>query len=166
MALDKKKLPAPPIYCRHLLLSVDIKQLITQMTLEEKAKFCSGADFWHVEGLERLGIPSVMVTDGPCGLRKQAGETDHLGLNASVKAISYPTGEHQAQPLMRAQLRIFFRGPVSGWRALCGLYKRRAEQERGHKPKAFRGKLPGAPPYDELQPGGRAHPPGDIPARL
>lgn len=62
------------------------------MTLEEKAKFCSGADFWHVEGLERLGIPSVMVTDGPCGLRKQAGETDHLGLNASVTAISYPTG--------------------------------------------------------------------------
>lgn len=71
---------------------MDIKNLVSQMTLEEKAKFCSGADFWHVEGLERLGIPSVMVTDGPCGLRKQAGETDHLGLNASVKAISYPTG--------------------------------------------------------------------------
>ena len=71
---------------------MDVKQLVSQMTLEEKAKFCSGADFWHVEGLERLGIPSVMVTDGPCGLRKQAGESDHLGLNASVKAISYPTG--------------------------------------------------------------------------
>lgn len=71
---------------------MDIKNLVSQMTLEEKARFCSGADFWHVEGLPRLGIPSVMVTDGPCGLRKQAGETDHLGLNASVKAISYPTG--------------------------------------------------------------------------
>lgn len=71
---------------------MDIKNLVSQMTLEEKARFCSGADFWHVEGLLRLGIPSVMVTDGPCGLRKQAGETDHLGLNASVKAISYPTG--------------------------------------------------------------------------
>ena len=71
---------------------MDIKNLVSQMTLEEKARFCSGADFWHVEGLERLGIPSVMVTDGPCGLRKQAGESDHLGLNASVTAVSYPTG--------------------------------------------------------------------------
>ena len=52
------------------ILVMDVKQLVSQMTLEEKAKFCSGADFWHVEGLERLGIPSVMVTDGPCGLRK------------------------------------------------------------------------------------------------
>lgn len=84
---------------------MDIKQLITQMTLEEKAKFCSGADFWHVEGLERLGIPSVMVTDGPCGLRKQAGETDHLGLNASVKAISYPTGSCVACSFDRGLLR-------------------------------------------------------------
>ncbi len=84
---------------------MDIKQLITQMTLEEKAKFCSGADFWHVEGLERLGIPSVMVTDGPCGLRKQAGETDHLGLNASVKAISYPTGSCVACSFDRELLR-------------------------------------------------------------
>lgn len=71
---------------------MDIKKIVSQMTLEEKASMCSGADFWHTQGIERLGVPAVMMTDGPCGLRKQAGESDHLGLNDSVKAISYPTG--------------------------------------------------------------------------
>ena len=41
------------------------------MTLEEKASLCSGLDFWHTKGVERLGIPSEMVCDGPHGLRKQ-----------------------------------------------------------------------------------------------
>ena len=41
-----------------------IQNLISQMTLEEKAGMCSGADFWHLKGIERLGIPFVMVTDG------------------------------------------------------------------------------------------------------
>lgn len=51
-------------------------QLISQMTLEEKAGMCSGLDFWRLKGVERLGIPSIMVTDGPHGLRKQKeGET-------------------------------------------------------------------------------------------
>ena len=54
----------------------DLKALIGQMTLEEKASLCSGSDFWHTQGIERLGIPAVMVTDGPHGLRKQAGEAD------------------------------------------------------------------------------------------
>ena len=58
-----------------------IKDLVTAMTLEEKALLCSGKNFWQMEGIERLGIPSVMVTDGPHGLRKQAGEADHLGLH-------------------------------------------------------------------------------------
>lgn len=48
----------------------EIQNLILQMTLEEKAGMCSGADFWHLKGVERLGIPSVMVTDGPHGIRK------------------------------------------------------------------------------------------------
>ena len=71
---------------------MDLAALIAQMTLEEKAQLCSGSDFWHSQGIERLEIPAVMLTDGPCGLRKQAGASDHLGLNDSVTAISYPTG--------------------------------------------------------------------------
>ena len=47
----------------------DLKALIGQMTLEEKASLCSGSDFWHTQGIERLGIPAVMVTDGPHGRR-------------------------------------------------------------------------------------------------
>ncbi|MCJ7533962.1 MAG: glycoside hydrolase family 3 C-terminal domain-containing protein [Anaerolineales bacterium] len=69
----------------------DINTLISQMTLEEKASLCSGLDFWHLKGIERLGIPSIMVTDGPHGLRKQAGSSDHVGLNDSVPATCFPT---------------------------------------------------------------------------
>lgn len=68
----------------------DVKELISQMTLEEKAGMCSGADFWNTKSIERLGIPKVMMSDGPHGLRKQAGETDHLGLNESVEAVCFP----------------------------------------------------------------------------
>ncbi|MDD7738868.1 MAG: glycoside hydrolase family 3 N-terminal domain-containing protein, partial [Lachnospiraceae bacterium] len=69
-----------------------IRELINQMTLEEKASLCSGLDFWHTKGIERLGIPSVMVTDGPHGLRKQVEAADHLGLNESVEAVCFPAG--------------------------------------------------------------------------
>lgn len=68
----------------------DLKKLISQMTLEEKAGMCSGLDFWHLKGIERLGIPSVMVSDGPHGLRKQDLEADHLGINESIKAVCFP----------------------------------------------------------------------------
>ncbi len=71
---------------------MDIKNILSQMTVEEKAALCCGKDFWHLNGVERFGVPSVMVTDGPCGLRKQSDSADHLGLNASVTAISFPTG--------------------------------------------------------------------------
>ena len=69
-----------------------IKELISQMTLEEKASICSGADFWHTEKLERLGIPATMVSDGPHGLRKQDEGADHLGINDSIKAVCFPAG--------------------------------------------------------------------------
>ncbi|MBZ4670946.1 MAG: glycosyl hydrolase [Oscillospiraceae bacterium] len=70
---------------------MNVKELVSQMTLEEKAGMCSGADFWHLKGVERLGISSVMVTDGPHGLRKQDQSGDHLGINDSVKAVCFPT---------------------------------------------------------------------------
>ncbi|KOP65582.1 glycosyl hydrolase family 3 [Bacillus sp. FJAT-18019] len=69
----------------------NLKELIGQMTLEEKASLCSGKDTWYTQGIERLGIPSVMVTDGPHGLRKQRGSSDHLGLFDSVPATCFPS---------------------------------------------------------------------------
>ena len=69
-----------------------IRDLVSQMTLEEKAGLCSGEDFWHTKAVERLGIPSVMVSDGPHGLRKQDEAADHLGINDSIKAVCFPAG--------------------------------------------------------------------------
>lgn len=69
-----------------------MKNLISQMTLEEKASLCSGLDFWHTKGVERLGIPSEMVSDGPHGLRKQDQAADHLGINDSIQAVCFPAG--------------------------------------------------------------------------
>ncbi|WP_432562675.1 glycoside hydrolase family 3 C-terminal domain-containing protein [Kineococcus sp. SYSU DK003] len=65
-------------------------ELLAQLTLEEKAALLDGSDFWHTEPVQRLGIPALMVTDGPHGLRKQSEGGDHLGLNASVPATCFP----------------------------------------------------------------------------
>lgn len=73
-------------------MTLDIPYLLENMTLEEKAGLCSGSDFWRTKAVERLGLPAVMVSDGPHGLRKQADEADHLGLNASVPAVCFPAG--------------------------------------------------------------------------
>ena len=61
------------------------------MTLQEKASLLSGANFWNTKPIKRLKIPAMMLTDGPHGLRKQAGAADHLGLGESVKATCFPT---------------------------------------------------------------------------
>lgn len=67
------------------------QELIEQMNLDEKASLMSGANFWNTKAIERLGIPSMMLTDGPHGLRKQGGKADHLGLNKSIPATCFPT---------------------------------------------------------------------------
>lgn len=70
----------------------EIRELIRKMTLEEKASLCSGADVWHTKAVERLGIPAIMVSDGPHGLRKQEMTADHLGINESISAVCFPAG--------------------------------------------------------------------------
>lgn len=70
---------------------MDVRKLVSQMTLEEKAGLCSGDDFWHTKAVERLGIPRTMVSDGPHGLRKQDDQADHLGINDSIRAVCFPT---------------------------------------------------------------------------
>ncbi len=71
---------------------MEVREIVSQMTLEEKAGLCSGLDFWHTKGVERLSVPSIMMTDGPHGLRKQDQRGDHLGLNVSVPATCFPAG--------------------------------------------------------------------------
>lgn len=70
--------------------SRSIPEILGLLTLEEKAAFLSGKDVWHLAGLERLGIPSIMVTDGPHGLRKQDEHSNNLGLGDSVPAVCFP----------------------------------------------------------------------------
>lgn len=69
-----------------------VQDLLTKMSVGDKIRFCSGLDFWHLEGDENLGIPSVMVADGPHGLRKQPKSADHLGIHESIPSTCFPTG--------------------------------------------------------------------------
>ena len=66
-------------------------ELISKMTLQEKASLLSGGDFWHTQAIERLGIKGYMMCDGPNGLRKQEGSPDHLGKKESIKTVCYPS---------------------------------------------------------------------------
>ena len=70
----------------------DIKAIISQMTLEEKAGLCSGLSVWHTKPVERLGIPSIMMSDGPHGLRKQSGQSENLNISKSEPATCFPSG--------------------------------------------------------------------------
>ena len=68
---------------------MNIKKILKELTLEEKASLCSGADFWHTKTIDRLDIPQIMVSDGPHGLRKNAEGA--AGPNEAIKAVCFPT---------------------------------------------------------------------------
>ena len=83
----------------------EAQKLVAQMTLEEKTSLCSGKNFWYLKGIKRLGLPEIMVTDGPHGLRKQESGAENLGLNASVPSTCFPTAAASACSFDRALLQ-------------------------------------------------------------
>ncbi|MBQ7888584.1 MAG: glycoside hydrolase family 3 C-terminal domain-containing protein [Erysipelotrichaceae bacterium] len=76
---------------------MNIQEIISKMTLEEKIRFCTGEDCWRTKELSDLGVPSIMMSDGPHGLRCQVGKADMLGINNSLPATCFPTALTAAQ---------------------------------------------------------------------
>ena len=70
---------------------MDKKKVISSMTTEEKISFTTGKDFWHTKENKALGVRSIMVADGPNGLRCQKGEADMLGVNVSLPSTCFPS---------------------------------------------------------------------------
>ena len=73
-----------------------VDEYIQKLTLEEKAALLQGWSTWTTREVKRLGIPAIFLSDGPHGLRKQAGTGDHLGLNASIPSTCFPTAATMA----------------------------------------------------------------------
>ncbi len=71
-------------------------ELLSQMTLEEKTSLCSGLDFWHLNSVDRLGLKSIMVSDGPHGLRKHNDKKEKTDIMGSVPAVCFPTASATA----------------------------------------------------------------------
>ena len=116
---------------------LDIDSLLSELTLPEKASLTSGSSFWYTAPIERLGIPRIMVSDGPHGLRAQPGDADHLGLGGSLPATCFPTasaiasawnpellgriGEALAQEARAANLSVILGPGINMKRSpLCG----------------------------------------------
>lgn len=72
-------------------MELKYNEIISQMSLEEKCYMFSGKDFWLTRSVERIGIKSIMLADGPHGVRKQEGRGDQLGIHDSVPATCFPT---------------------------------------------------------------------------
>ena len=158
---------------------MEAKKVLSKLTLEEKAILLSGKDFWHTQELERLGVPSLMMTDGPHGLRKQCGEGDHLGIGQSVPATCFPTaattacsfdeglleeiGAALGEECRKEDVAVLL-GPAMNIKRnpLCG----RNFEYFSEEPEALCGQQPGkAPELAEFR-GGYAGPPGNLPAGL
>lgn len=72
-------------------MTFSIDDVLADLTLDEKAALTSGSGFWWTQPVERLGVPRLMVSDGPHGLRAQPGEGDHVGIGGSLPATCFPT---------------------------------------------------------------------------
>lgn len=70
---------------------MDVEALLSELTLEEKAALLSGADVWHTVAVERLGIPAIMCSDGPHGMRAQVGDVDEGEMLKAAPATCFPT---------------------------------------------------------------------------
>ena len=68
-----------------------IREILSKMTLEDKISLCNGKDFWRTKAMEQYGIPDLMMSDGPHGLRVQKGDADMLGVNVSEPSTCFPT---------------------------------------------------------------------------
>ena len=75
---------------------MDKQKIISEMSVRQKADLLTGKDFWQTKDYPELGVPSLFLSDGPHGIRKQAAAADHLGLNASVPATCFPTAATMA----------------------------------------------------------------------
>ena len=160
------------------------KDLIDQLTLEEKTALLGGKGEWDSRDIPRLGIPSMIMSDGPHGLRRQAGAGDHLGLNASLPATCSRrrtgrrgqsdgrqyfarTGhEYKEKPAVRTKFRVFLRRPVSGGQNGSILCKGNPEPGGILLHQALRGQLSGGTPHGDERGRRRANPPGDLPDRI
>lgn len=71
---------------------MDINKIIEKMTLDEKLDMLSGKNNWQTRDMEQYGISSIFMADGPCGLRKQTGQGDHLGIEDSIPATAAVSG--------------------------------------------------------------------------
>ena len=65
-------------------------QIVSQLTLAERASLCSGADFWHTKAIERVNLPAVMMSDGPHGLRVMRVQDEFAQLEGSQPATCFP----------------------------------------------------------------------------
>ncbi len=74
-----------------ITINNQIKDIVSKLSLDEKIALLSGADFWHTVAIDHLSIPSIMMADGPHGLRKQKEDADHMGINQSYPATCFPT---------------------------------------------------------------------------
>ena len=97
--------------------NMEIEKVIENMSLEDKIALGSGKDFWNTKEMEQYGIPSMMMADGPHGLRKQEDTADMLGVNQSVPATSFPTAVTSACSWDRELLKL--EGEAIGKEALA-----------------------------------------------